>query len=141
MQKLFVTAIVFTLLVFSHRDVRASVTDPPNDSCIVRDTICDSVFVCHLDSALLDKSQTTPNETFRKKKLITSILAFPIPFGFIGLHRIYLGTAPWVPIAYLCTGGGGLGLLPLLDFIFIVTADEGEFKQYEGNPNFFMFVE
>ncbi len=136
MHKLFVTVIVLVLLVFSHRDVRASVTDPPNDSLITRDSICDTARVL-----LQEQFSPAPNETFRKKKLITSILAFPIPFGFIGLHRIYLGTAPWVPIAYLCTGGGGLGLLPILDFIFIVAADEEEFKKYEGNPNFFMFVD
>ena len=59
----------------------------------------------------------TPEENFKKEKLIASILAFPIPFGFSGLHRIYLGSEPWVPVAYLLTGGGGFGLLPLLDFL------------------------
>lgn len=135
MQKLLALFILF-LLLSSPEEVSAATTDPPNDSIAVRDSICDSAFV------LIDRQLTAPpEESFRKKKLITSILAFPIPFGFIGLHRIYLGTAPWVPVAYLCTGGGGLGLLPILDFIFIVTADEEEFKEYENNPNFFMFVE
>lgn len=141
MQKLLVVFILF-LLLSSPEEVSAATTDPPNDSCIVRDTICDSSFVCQTERSRSDNvQQQSEEESFRKKKLITSILAFPIPFGFIGLHRIYLGTAPWVPIAYLCTGGGGLGLLPILDFIFIVTADEEEFKEYENNPNFFMFVE
>lgn len=149
MQKLLALFILF-LLLSSPKGASAAITDPPNDSLIVCDSVCDTSMVCHaehLDSAQYEFRRAdnhlspAPKESFRKKKLITAILAFPIPFGFIGLHRIYLGTAPWVPIAYLCTGGGGLGLLPILDFIFIVTADEEEFKEYENNPNFFMFVE
>lgn len=78
---------------------------------------------------------------FRKEKLIASILAFPVPFGFTGLHRIYLGTEPWVPVCYLITGGGGCLILPIIDFIFIVSADEEEFKSYCNNPKFFMWIE
>ena len=81
------------------------------------------------------------NEEFKKEKLIAAILAFPVPFGFTGLHRIYLGSDPWIPVVYLITGGGGFGLIPLIDFIFIVTADEEQFRKYESNPKFFMWVE
>lgn len=97
------------------------------------------------DPDTLLRSVTTPTDTsdaenFRKEKIITAILAFPIPFGFTGLHRIYLGSEPWVPVAYLISGGGGCGLLPLLDFIFIITANEEEFRSYENNPKFFMWM-
>lgn len=150
MRKLFVTTILLVLLVFSHRDLRAASTDPQIDSLSACDTICDSVSVCQTErppglairtGSRGDQEVQAPEESFRKKKLITSILAFPIPFGFVGLHRIYLGTEPWVPIVYLCTGGGGFGLLPLIDFIYIVSADEDEFKKYENNPKLFMFVD
>jgi TM2 domain-containing membrane protein YozV len=100
------------------------------------DTLPDTLYVMKP----VQKESTAPDKNFRKEKLIASILAFPVPFGFSGLHRIYLGSDPWVPVAYLLTGGGGFGLLPLLDFIFIVSANEEEFRQYENNPNFFMFV-
>lgn len=97
------------------------------------------------DPDTLLRSDTSPTDTsdaenFRKEKIITAILAFPIPFGFTGLHRIYLGSEPWVPVAYLISGGGGCGLLPLLDFIFIITANEEEFRSYENNPKFFMWM-
>lgn len=113
------------------------------DGIAAHDTVCcadslafDSVAV----PAPANAERTSPKESFKKKKLITSILAFPIPFGFAGMHRIYLGTEPWVPVVYLCTGGGGAGLLPFIDFLLIVTATEEQFKQYENNPNVFMFV-
>ena len=79
-------------------------------------------------------------ENFKKEKLIAAVLAFPVPFGFSGLHRIYLGSEPWVPVAYLLTGGGGCGLLPLIDFIFIVSASPEELASYENNPGFFMWI-
>lgn len=87
---------------------------------------------------------TSPSDSaanFHKEKLIAAILSFPVPFGFTGLHRIYLGSDPWIPVVYLITGGGGFGLVPLIDFIFIVTADEEEFRKYENNSKLFMWVE
>jgi len=96
-----------------------------------------------LDSLVAQHTADTvsSNEEFKKEKLIAAILAFPVPFGFTGLHRIYLGSDPWIPVVYLITGGGGFGLIPLIDFIFIVTADEEKFRKYESNPKFFMWVE
>ncbi|GAB4130823.1 MAG: hypothetical protein Fur0041_00430 [Bacteroidia bacterium] len=74
------------------------------------------------------------------KKLIAAILAFPLPFGVLGLHRIYLGTDPWVPVVYIATLGGGAGILPLIDFITILIQDEEGLKQYENNPHVFMWI-
>jgi TM2 domain-containing membrane protein YozV len=135
MQRL-LTLISLFLLLSSLKETSAATTDPPQDSTLVRDSIRDTLI-----TSVELRERGLPEETFRKKKLITAILAFPIPFGFVGLHRIYLGSEPWVPIAYLCTGGGGCGLLPLLDFIYIVTANEEEFKKYENNPKLIMFVD
>ena len=133
-KKIFIVlAVVCTLL---QSDVRASVHELSGDTLLVPDTTKDSVRV-----VFSNEIQPAPEESFRRKKLITSILAFPLPFGFSGLHRIYLGSEPWVPIVYLVTGGGGFGILPLIDFFYIVTADEEEFKKYENNPRVFMFVE
>src|SRR5688572_4938552 len=52
----------------------------------------------------------------KNKRVMAAILAFPFPFGIVGLHRIYLGTAPHVPIVYIGTFGGVLGILPFIDF-------------------------
>jgi hypothetical protein len=73
------------------------------------------------------------------QKLVASILAFPVPFGMLGLHRIYLGTEPWVPVVYICTLGGA-GLIATIDFIVIASSDPEELKQYEHNPKVFMWV-
>ena len=76
---------------------------------------------------------------FRKEKAVASLFAFPLPFGFVGAHRVVLGTKPWVPVVYAATLGGGFGLLPLIDFFVILFYKEKD--KYNNNPNLFMWVQ
>lgn len=71
------------------------------------------------------------------KRLKAALLALFL--GHFGVHRIYLGTSPNVPIVYSLTLGGGLGLLPLADFIFILTAKDLE--AFSENDKVFMWLE
>lgn len=112
-----------------------------------------SITVYYLDSAsaiisseniaFQDKKPNPIFQLFRKKqklnKRITSaVLAFPFPFGIVGLHRIYLGTKPYVPVAYIASLGGVFGILPLIDFIAI-TCDK-DFDHYRDNGKVFMWI-
>ncbi len=114
--------------------------------CFAGETNCG---YCNFENAIGDTVKREPivsddtltQEEFRKEKFIAAVLAFPVPFGFTGMHRIYLGSGPWVPVVYLCTGGGGFGILPLIDFIFILKSDREEFEKYLANPKLFMWVE
>jgi TM2 domain-containing membrane protein YozV len=74
----------------------------------------------------------------RTKKLTAALLAFPFPFGIVGLHRIYLGTKPYVPVAYIASLGGVFGILPLIDF-FVILFDK-DFEHYENNGKVFMWI-
>jgi TM2 domain-containing membrane protein YozV len=74
----------------------------------------------------------------KNKKITAAILAFPIPFGIVGLHRIYLGTAPYVPVAYVATLGGVLGILPFIDFCVLIL--DKEIDRYQNNKKVFMWV-
>ena len=76
---------------------------------------------------------------WKRKKITAAILAFPLPFGLLGLHRIYLGTKPYVPFVYIGTIGGCLFVLPFIDFITILSAKEEDFKRFEKNPGVFMW--
>lgn len=72
------------------------------------------------------------------RKLTAAILAFPFPFGIVGLHRIYLGTKPYVPVAYIATLGGVFGVLPLIDFFAIIF--DKNLENYENNNKVLMWV-
>ncbi len=94
---------------------------------------------------LMELSNLSPFKFFkqntkspRHRKLIAAILAFPFPFGIVGLHRIYLGTAPHVPVVYIGTLGGGFGLIPLIDFFAILFVKD--IDQYMNNKQVFMWV-
>ena len=74
----------------------------------------------------------------RKKKAVSALFAFPFPFGFMGAHRVMLGTKPWVPVIYVATFGGCFGIIPLIDFFVIVFSKDIE--QYENNNQLFMWI-
>ena len=71
----------------------------------------------------------------RFKKLKAVLLA--IFLGHFGVHRIYLGTSPNVPVVYSLTLGGGFGLLPLLDIAAMLTTKNLE--KYAHNDKVFMW--
>ena len=88
-----------------------------------------------------------PNPVFRlfrkkqrlNKRITAAVLAFPFPFGIVGLHRIYLGTKPYVPVAYIASLGGVFGILPFIDFCAI-TFDKKNFEDYRDNGQIFMWL-
>lgn len=74
----------------------------------------------------------------KKKQILAALLAFPLPFGIVGLHRIYLGCAPYVPVAYIASLGGMFGVLPFIDFwVLIIKKD---IDNYSGSKKIFMWV-
>ena len=75
----------------------------------------------------------------KNKKITASILAFPFPFGIVGLHRIYLGTAPHVPVVYIGTLGGVLGILPFIDFCVLVL--DKDIDRFIENKKVLMWVD
>jgi len=72
------------------------------------------------------------------KRIKSAMLAFPFPFGIVGLHRIYLGSKPYVPVAYIASLGGVFGILPFIDFCVILF--HKDFDQYQNNGQVFMWV-
>ncbi len=86
---------------------------------------------------ITDTNNHSPVIKYRKKKWKAALLAFPLPFGVVGLHRVYLGTKPYVPIVYVATVGGVFGLLPLADFIAILTSKEEDLQNFDSGKVFF----
>jgi TM2 domain-containing membrane protein YozV len=100
-----------------------------------------------LATNFVEKQNHRPNPffiSFKKKnnankKAVAATLAFPLPFGVIGLHRIYLGTKPYVPLIYISTLGGAAGILPFIDFWVILC--KKDISSYKENPHIFMWIE
>ncbi len=98
------------------------------------------------DKLVFEQLQGTPNVLWlkivdklqRRKKMISTALAFPLPFGIIGLHRIYLGSKPYIPLVYIATLGGAIGILPLIDFVVLLL--DKDISPYQNNPQVFMWI-
>jgi TM2 domain-containing membrane protein YozV len=104
------------------------------DTIIITDTSI--VQLLNFDDGSFSSSHSIDPEN--KKRLISAMLAFPFPFGFMGAHRVMLGCKPWVPIVYMATFGGCFGVLPMIDFCAILFTKD--IKQYENNPHIFMWL-
>ncbi len=60
--------------------------------------------------------------------------------GYLGIHRLYLGTEPIVFILYIITAGG-CGIIALVDWIMLlmVLLDDKDLAPYIDNPSFIMW--
>ncbi len=74
----------------------------------------------------------------QKNNKIAALLAFPFPFGCVGLHRVYLKTSPYVPIVYAATAGGIFGIIPLIDCLVLLS--KKDIQNYENNSNVIMWI-
>ena len=70
------------------------------------------------------------------KRLTAAMLTFAL--GMLGIHRLYLGTKPWIPAVYLLTFGGGFLILPLIDLGVILLSKD--ISPYEHNDKVLMWV-
>lgn len=72
---------------------------------------------------------------FNKMKATAVVLA--VTLGVFGVHRMYLGTSPRIPITYTLTLGGGFFVLPAIDIVYIITAKSPE--QLTHNNSIFIW--
>lgn len=81
----------------------------------------------HAQSAPQDSTiQRTENP-----RLVSAALALTL--GPFGVHRMYLGTDVRVPVFYTLSLGGGIGVLPAVDFLILLfTKDIERFYGHEG---------
>ena len=100
--------------------------------CIAGDTLTSD------SAAVFPAEQLNGEDEQKKKRRVSALFAFPFPFGFVGAHRVMLGTKPWIPVVYVATFGGCFGVLPLIDFCVI--AFSKDIEQYENNPQLFMWM-
>lgn len=124
--------ILFLILLILTVCLRANAIRPQTDSLFSGGTV--------LEGDTLDTSSPSfyfeqTNLQPKHKKLKAALLALFL--GHFGVHRIYLGTAPNVPVVYSLTLGGGFGLLPVLDIVAILTTKDLE--KFSDNKKVFMW--
>lgn len=91
--------------------------------------------VSAFDLSALNGTQQVLDE---KDPVMAFVLATVL--GYLGIHRLYLGTKPVVVVLYIITAGG-CGIITLIDWIqlLLVLLDEKDMSPYIDNPNFIMW--
>lgn len=81
-----------------------------------------------------------PASVGAKNDTVALILNFFL--GGFGIHRHYMGTAPWMWAAYTFTAGGIFGIVPMIDLIveIVALAENGGMSQYYNNSHFIMWL-
>jgi TM2 domain-containing membrane protein YozV len=130
--------ILFILLCFFFARIHAAVTDRDSAQILVMQDEIITELVDRAHARPLPLLEKIRQKKARGKKLTAALLAFPFPCGIVGLHRIYLGSAPYVPIVYIATLGGALGILPFIDFCVLLI--DKDLEPYIGNDKVFMWV-
>ena len=138
---------IFSFLVFSGiLNTNKLFANSLIDTCVVIDTLCKGDYIsaeCPIQPIEIFpctvRADSLKPYKHENKKLIAAILAFPFPFGMLGLHRLYLGTKPYMPFVYIGTVGGCLFILPLIDFCAILVANHEQLQHFESNPKVFMW--
>jgi len=85
-------------------------------------------------------SEIQANQNFTDSNVVVSELKHPkrtaailaLTLGMLGAHRLFLGSKPWVPLFYVLTVGGVFFIIPLIDFLAIVT-EKNTSKFYNNN--------
>lgn len=73
-------------------------------------------------------------------KDFTTALLLNFFLGYLGIHRLYLGTQTLTWVGYILTCGGIFGIVPLVDFITLII-NKDNMSKYEDNPKFFMWAD
>lgn len=140
----------FCYLFFStalKAEVRVNIQlDLPADTIIIADSISthdwgvsQDSFPSGAEGQIILKIDSSNSSKSKNNKVVAAILAFPFPFGMLGLHRLYLGTKPYIPFVYIGTIGGCFLILPFIDFCTIIFSDDETFHSFENNRKVFMW--
>jgi TM2 domain-containing membrane protein YozV len=97
-------------------------------SCSLKDSV-------QINNSLIQSNKDTL-KTIKHPKRTAAILTLTL--GMLGVHRLYLGCKPWVPVFYLLTVGGGFFILPVIDLIFILKSKN--ISEYYNNSDILMWL-
>ena len=73
-------------------------------------------------------------------KNIVALVLDMVGLGFVGVHRLILGTQPINCLWYFLTFGGIFGIIPLVDWVMILIDLINGTASYLDNPAFIMWL-
>lgn len=145
MKKIVLLLSFVALVGFANAATFPKATENVNSEYVVNDQQVDALFANSTEVSLqsneaMNVFAAENNQAAFKaggsKNALTAIL-LDVFLGYLGVHRMYLGTKTMTWIGYILTCGG-LGIVTTIDFVMLIV-DFKDISKYEGNPKFFMW--
>ena len=134
MKKLVLSIIAVLAIAFSANATNYKVDDNAIDSIIENATEVVTLDVATAEAAsvyTLAAKDVNP----------TTALILNFFLGGFGIHRHYMGTAPYMWALYTFTAAGIFGVVPTVDLIMlIIGVIDNDIHQYVNNRSFFMWI-
>ena len=134
MKKLVLSIIAVLAIAFSANAANYKVDDSAIDNIIENATEVVTLDVATAEAAgvcTLASADVQP----------VTALILNVFLGWCGIHRHYLGTAPFMWALYLFTAGGIFGIVDFVDFVMLIVGTvDNNITKYVGNRKFFMWL-
>lgn len=140
MMKKFTMVFALLALIFSATQVQATnyrVDEAQVDAMFDAADQQEVTSVMNLDLDDFSNAQGTDQVLKRKDPIIAFVLCWFV--GYLGVHRMYLGTATMTWVGYILTGGG-CGIVVTVDWVLLLIGMiNDDIRQYVNNTKFFMW--
>lgn len=135
MKKLILSVIAVLAIAFSANAANYKVDNNAIDNIIENATEIVTLEVAPAATAAANVAEVSE---------VKAVTAFILNFflGGFGIHRHYMGTAPFMWALYTFTFAGIFGIVPTVDLVVLLIAliDGSSISKYCGNTKFFMWA-
>lgn len=110
----------------------------------INDNAIDQLFDNAVETNMLDFNAVSMSATNASTAIAADgkdpviALALDFFFGYLGIHRFYLGTEVLSGLLYPITCGGIFGIVPLIDLVMLII-NYDDISPFVNNPSFFMW--
>lgn len=139
MKKLIVMAAMAFAFAFSANATEYTIDDSAIDAVIAEAVEMTPAQMNVSDAGPLQQTSLKIGDK-KVDPVISFVLALVPVTGWLGVHRIYMGTSPLAVILNIVTGGG-FGIVYTVDWIvLLVGVINNDISQYCNNPKWLMWI-
>lgn len=133
--------IIFSLIAIMALSFAANAANYTIDDDAIDALIENAVEISPIDATMMPAASVPAAASLSSSASPIASFLICTFLGGLGIHRHYMGTRPFMWAIYLVTFGGIFGIVPFIDWVFLlVGVVEDNIGQYCGNTKFLMWA-